>query len=60
MTVGELISELQKFDTELNVMAVGECAERVLLEKTLDGKPFVRIIEGIDAEFVLGSAGLKE
>lgn len=50
MTVGELIAELMKIDHNLNVMAAGENAEKVIVE-TCEGNTYVRIFEPWDVEF---------
>jgi hypothetical protein len=51
MTVGELIKELETLPQDLQVMAAGECAEKVIVEEC-DGHKYVRIFEPWDAEFV--------
>lgn len=57
MKVKELIEELKKFDDNLDVMAAGETAMRVV-EENASGHRYVRIFEGINCEMVLGSAGI--
>ena len=51
MTVSELISELSKLDQNLNVMAAGECAEKVIVEEC-QGHKYIRIFQPWDIEFV--------
>ena len=55
MTVRQLINELQKLNPGLNVMAAGECAEKVIVENC-KGHSYVRIFEPWDIEFT----GTKE
>lgn len=55
MTVGELIKELQKLPQDLNVLAAGENAEKVIVE-TCEGYSYVRIFEPWNVEFVLSPA----
>ena len=50
MTVTELISELEKLNPDLNVMAAGECADKVIVE-TCGDHSYVRIFEPLDVEF---------
>ena len=54
MTVKELIDELSKVDQNLNVMAAGECAEKVVEE--CQGNKYVRIFQPWDVAFT----GLKK
>ena len=58
MTVGELIEELKKVPQDLNVLAAGEAAEKVIIEEC-QGNRYVRIFEPWDMNLVLGSAGLR-
>ena len=51
MTVKQLIDELLKLDQSLNVMAAGECAEKVVVEEC-QGHKYVRIFQPWDIEFV--------
>lgn len=59
MTVAELIEELKKVPQDLEVMAAGEVAEKVIVEEC-QGNRYVRIFEPWDMNLVLGSAGIKE
>ena len=51
MTVGELITELEKLNPSLRVLAAGEEANKVIVE-TCDGESYVRIFDPWDIEFV--------
>ena len=51
MNVGELIQELQKLDPNLNVMAAGEEAEKVIVENS-GGYEYVRIFNPWNVQFV--------
>lgn len=51
MTVGELITELEKLNPSLRVLAAGEEANKVIVE-TCDGESYVRIFDPLDIEFV--------
>ena len=51
MNVGELIQELQKLDPNLNVMAVGEEAEKVIVENSGEYE-YVRIFNPWNVHFV--------
>ena len=59
MTVAELIEELKKVPQDLQVMAAGETAQRVIVEEC-QGNKYVRIFEPWDMNLVLGSAGIRE
>lgn len=50
MTVAELIEELQKLPQDLNVLAAGEVAEKVIVEEC-DGNQYVRIFQPWDVKF---------
>ena len=50
MTVGQLIQQLERIDRNLEVMAAGECAEKVIVE-TCEGHSYVRIFQPWDVEF---------
>lgn len=55
MTVKELIAELSKVDQNLNVMAAGEYAEKVVVEEC-KGNKYIRIFQPWDVVFT----GTKE
>lgn len=59
MTVAELIEELKKVPQDLQVMAAGETAQKVIVEEC-QGNKYVRIFEPWDMNLVLGSAGIRE
>ena len=54
MTVGKLIKELEKLPPELPVLAAGEDAEKVIIEKGPEGNRYVRIFEPWDIQFIGG------
>jgi hypothetical protein len=56
MTVGELITELEKLPKDLRVLVAGEEAEKVIIESCGDNS-YVRIFEPWDVEFVDGYIG---
>lgn len=56
MTVGELITELEKLPKDLRVLVAGEEAEKVIIESCGDNS-YVRIFEPWDIEFVDGYRG---
>lgn len=58
MTVGELITELEKLPKDLRVLAAGEEAEKVVIE-TCQDYSYVRIFEPWDVEFVDGYGGKR-
>ena len=53
MTVAELIKELDKLPKDLEVMAAGEHAGKVIVENC-EGHKYVRIFQPWDVEFIEG------
>ena len=53
MTVAELINELQKLPEDIEVMAAGEHAEKVIVENC-EGNKYVRIFQPWNVKFIEG------
>lgn len=53
MTVAELIEELNKLPADLEVMAAGEHAEKVIVEDC-EGHKYVRIFQPWNVKFIEG------
>ena len=59
MTVGELKEKLKDIPDNLEVLAEGEEADRVVVEKC-GPYEYVRIFKSWDMNLILGSAGLHD
>ena len=53
MNVAELIKELNKLPADLEVMAAGEHAEKVIMEDC-EGHKYVRIFQPMNCKFIEG------